>query len=177
MNTKTLKKVGLRSLAAVLCGSMITSCAYEEYPSNYSSNGSRSYPTRSSGGNSAMPLLIGAAAIGAIALASSSRNKHNRYRSRHYNRHHNYGHNYGHRSSHYSRYGHSRSAHSSRHYQRYGHSRSSHYQRQNVHHTPHRSHSSRGSHGGSHSSGSHGRRGGSGSHSGGRHGNMHPGVI
>lgn len=90
MQAKKLYQYITHSIIALLSVSLISSCAYDNsYGNNYPPNGSN----RNSGGSYA-PLLIGAAAIGAIALAKRHNDKqrdryHDRDRNHHNDRYHN----------------------------------------------------------------------------------------
>ena len=92
MNSLILRKIALRSIIAVISASLITSCAYEGTPYNSGTTTGRN------GNDSVAPLLVGAAAIGALVLAkrhSDKKRKHNDKYHRGYNHDSNYRYNNG----------------------------------------------------------------------------------
>lgn len=94
MKDKKFHKFSVRAVVALLCATLVSSCAYESYsPGNYPTSRNRGT------GNPAVPVLIGAAAVGALVLASRSSKRH----KSHYNRGSHHGSNYG--SRHSSNYG------------------------------------------------------------------------
>lgn len=100
MKAQHIKKYLSRSIVAIFSAALVTSCAYENgYNNAYGSTSPRNH----SSNDPTVPLLIGAAAIGAIALAKRHKDKK---KHRHYDHHRN--HHYNHHRGHYNRrgYGH-----------------------------------------------------------------------
>lgn len=83
-------KFNLRIISAVICTTLVSSCAYESYPVNHSPYTHGNHYNHGPYGSSrtvsdpTIPLILGASAIGAIAYFGK-KNHDKRNRSHHYN--------------------------------------------------------------------------------------------
>ena len=77
MKDKQFHKYSIRAIVALLCAALVSSCAYESYsPGNYPSSNRGT-------GSSVAPVLVGAAAVGALVLASRHSSRKNYRRCSH----------------------------------------------------------------------------------------------